>query len=481
MAISDLFKSKKPTSFKMSASDVLKVENKKSFIEERLDNYLNEVSGRGLLSISPEQQKINQLEKGEERQIDVEIFEDVVTHVPLVAAAVDLTVDFSVSPGLYVTAENEQVIESCNKLMTRLNFDILLRQIVKFMLVYGDCFVEIVKNEDGEDGTISNLKILHPKTMTVKRSETGEVEGYIQTIGSGQESIKFEADEIVHFIYNKIGDRAYGTSMIEPILPVLKMKLQAERDMGFILSRKANAPYHVKMGTADYPPSDTDISGFASELAVLKSRNEWVTSYLVDIGIVATKDKSMDFTPFLTHYDNQIVYNLRVPYVLLGLGNIPEGLAKIQLETFQRHVKSIQLAVQIPLQQQIFKIETSVVDEEETPKLQWGQQSMKEKLDEITAYLLMMNPVSDLTEDTKTNIENKIRDLLGIEANLSVEDRQADKEKKQQMISQGSDEDGSKKGFGGGNKQGPEDSKLGSKKPKVKPRVSDKERSVDRK
>jgi len=179
MAIQDLFKSQKPSSFRISASDVLKIESKKSFIEERLDNYLNEVSGRGLIAAIPGLQKISSEKKGEERIVDVEIFEDIVTHVPLVSAAIELTTDFTVSPGLYVTAENEKVIESCNKLMTRLNFDILLRQIVKFLLVYGDCFVEIVKNEEQEEGIISNLKILHPKTMTVVRDETGEVEGYL--------------------------------------------------------------------------------------------------------------------------------------------------------------------------------------------------------------------------------------------------------------------------------------------------------------
>jgi len=478
VAIQDLFKTKKPISFKMSASDVLKVENKKSFIEERISNYLNEVSGKGLISVSNELKKSNSLNKGEERTIDVEVFEDIVTHVPLVSAAIELTTDFTVSPGLYVTAENEQVIESCNKLMKRLNFDILLRQIVKFMLVYGDCFVEIVKNEESSDGVVADLKILHPKTITVVRSETGELEGYLQTIGTGRDPIEFTPDEIVHFIYNKIGDRAYGTSLIEPILPILKMKLQAERDMGFILSRKANAPYHVKMGTPDYPPSDSDIAGFASELAVLKSRNEWVTSYLVDIGIIATRDKSMDFKPYTEHYENQIVYDLRVPYVLLGLGNIPEGLAKIQLETFQRHIKSIQLAVQIPLEQQIFKLESSIIGEEEVPKLQWGQQSMKEKLDEIQTYLAMME--SNLSETTKTNIENKIGDLLGIEANITLEDRQAEQERKQQMFSDGDDKDGDKSSFNKGNKQGPKQPKVGSKKPKAKPRVSDKERSTDR-
>lgn len=477
MAISDLWKTKKPVSFHMSASNVLKIENKPSFIENKLTDYLAE-SGKGLISVKHDIEKFFPGKKGEGRLVDVNYFEDIYTHVPLVAAAIDLTVDFSVSPGLYVTAENDKIIESCNDLMKKLNFDILLRQIAKFMLVYGDCFVEIVKNEEGEEGVISNLKILHPATMTVVRDETGEVEGYLQDIGKGQEPIQFTSEEIVHFTYNKIGDRAYGLSIIEPIMPVLKMKLQAERDMSFILERKANAPYHVKLGNENYPPSDSDIAAFASEMAVLKARNEWVTSYLVDIGVVGTKGKTMDFKPFNEHYDNQIVYALRVPYVLLGLGNIPEGLAKIQLDTFQRHIKSIQLSIQTPLEQQIFKVESSMVSEEDVPKLQWGQQSMKEKLDEVTAYLAMM--ASQLSEDTKTNIENKIRDLLGIEANITLEDRQADQERKQQMFSQGGEQDGSKSNDSKGNSQGPKSTKLDKNKLPKKTGVSGNDRSVDR-
>jgi len=477
MAVLDFLKPKTPGSFNVKASDVLKIKNDPSFVEAKLINYLIEASGKGVISSSSEIRNLNK-EEGEERLIDVEIFEHVVTHVPLVAAAIDLTVDFAVSPGLYVTSENDKVIKSCNSLMERLNFDILLRQIVKYMLVYGECFVEIVKNEDSGEGVISNLKILHPKTMRVVRDETGEIEGYLQILGTGKEPIKFTPEEIVHFIYNKIGDRAYGTSIMEPLLPVLAMKLAAERDAAFILSRKANAPYHVKLGTPDYPPSDSDIAGFASELAVLKAKNEWVTSYLADISIISTKDKSMDFTPFFQHYDNQVVYELRVPYVLLGLGNIPEGLAKVQMEAFNRHITSIHSAVQIPLEQQIFSIEASEISEENLPKLKWGKQSMKEKLDEVQAYLAMIE--SDLTDDTKTDIENKIRDLLGIQANIKVEDRRADQERKQQMFSQGDEEDGNKDSFDKGDKQGPGKPKVGSKKPKVKPRISDKERSTDR-
>ena len=436
-----LFDKKPKPSFKIRESLMKNPDrvNNKTFIEEKLA--LMETSGKGQVSTSIGFPQGVIGKKGEEKPYDYSMYEMVYTSVPLINASIDLTIDFVVSPGLYVTSDDESVIEACNDLMKRFNFDILLRQIVKHMLIYGDCFVEIV-TDDGDGGKISDLKILHPKTMKVVRSETGEVEKYIQEVGIGKKEIEFEPDDIAHFIYNKVGDRAYGTSMIEPMLNILKVKLQIERDMAFILERKANAPYHVKLGNENYPPADSDISGFASEMAVLKAKNEWVTSYLVDIGIVGTRGKVMDFKPYYTHYDNQIVYAGRVPYVLLGLGNIPEGLAKVQLEAFQRHVKSIQLAAQTPLEQKIFKKEASIVNEEETPKLQWGQQSLKEKLDEVQTYLSMLG--SSLTEDTKTFIENKIRDLLGIEANITPEDREKMKQLNQQRQNQ-EGEDGTEK------------------------------------
>lgn len=411
--------------------------SKPTWIEEKLDTALKTIteSGQGRVSTSIGFQKSLSEKRGEDKPYDYGIYEAIYTAVPMANAATDMTIDFTVCKGLYVTSENEQVVEECEALMKKINFDIFLRQVVKHMLVYGDCFVEIVtdgeKDTDGNETTaateISDLKILHPKTMKVRRDEHGEILGYIQELGTGVSPVNFEPHEIAHFVYNQIGDRAYGTSMYEPLLNCLRIKLQMERDMGFLLERKANAPYHIKIGSDQYPATQTDIDSFASELAALKARNEWVTSHLIDIAVVGFQGKILDLKPFSEHFDNQIVYGLRVPYVLLGLGNIPEGLARVQQETFERHTQSIQLSVQKVLEKDIFGLLVKVKKFEELPKLEWGKQSDEEKQKEVEYFLKLLS--APLTDDTKVWTENKIRDLLGIEGQVTPEQRKQSLEK----------------------------------------------------
>ena len=404
--------------------------SKPTWIEQKLDNITVQESGKGRVSNSIGIQKGMTEKSGEEKPFDYSIYEAIYISVPMANAATDMTVDFTVSKGLYVTSEDESVVDACEELMHRLNFDILLRQIVKNMLVYGDCFVEIVK--DGEE--ISDLKILHPKTIKVQRDAQGETLGYIQELGTGVTPVQFAPDEMAHFVYNQIGDRAYGTSMYEPLINCLRIKLQMERDMGFLVERKANAPYHIKIGSNEYPATQTDIDSFAGELAALKARNEWVTSHLIDINVVGFQGKILDLKPFSEHFDNQIVYGLRVPYVLLGLGSIPEGLARVQQETFERHTQSIQLSVEKVLERDIFGLLVKGKNFKNHPKLGWGKQSEDQKLLEIEKYLSLLS--ASLSDDTKTWVENKIRDLLGIKGQITEQDRDAAQQKQLGMNDQ---------------------------------------------
>lgn len=404
-----------------------------TWIEEKLDTILLQEAGAGRISTSIGFQKGQAEKRGEEKPYDYGIYEAIYTSVPMANAATDMTIDFTVSKGLYVTAEDEKVVDACEDLMKRINFDIFLRQVVKHMLIYGDCFVEIVADKEEGTGDISELKILHPKTMKVKRDEFGTILGYVQELGTGVDPVDFEPDEIAHFIYNQVGDRAYGTSMYEPLLNCMRIKLQMERDMGFLLERKANAPYHIKIGSDQYPATQTDIDSFASELAALKARNEWVTSHLIDIAVVGFQGKILDLKPFSEHFDNQLVYGMRVPYVLLGLGNIPEGLARVQQETFERHTQSIQLSVQKVLEKEIFGRLVSLKGMDELPKLEWGKQSEEEKQVKIEYYLKLLS--SPLSDDTKTWVENQIRDLLGIAGQITPEEREA-------SLNKGQEEDG---------------------------------------
>jgi hypothetical protein len=349
------------------------------------------------------------------------------TGVPIVAAAIDRTVDFVVSPGFYIVSDDKKAKKAVEDFIKKMDFDIFLRNVVKNMLIYGDSFVEIVGNK-----TIKELKVLNPVQMRVKRTRTGTVQGYVQDVGWSEKNPSWSPNQIAHFIYNKLGSSAYGTSMIEPLLPILKSKVKMEQAMEQIMKRKASAPIHVKMGSDEFPATQDDINSMAGDLSGMTNKTEWVTGHTVEMDVVGFRSKIIDVDPFTTHFDNQMVYGLQVPYVLLGLGNIAEGLARVQLEAMDRRSKSIQMLVEHQLETKIFS--KLLGTEEKVVEFEWGTPSLETEQLEIQKLLsVLQSPVSP---EFKAELETQLRRIL------NVEGRGDEKHYEEQKESESEDDEG---------------------------------------
>ena len=59
--------------------------------------------------------------------------------------------------------------------------------------------------------------------------------------------------------------------------------LQNESDLHMLMNRKANSPYHVKMGGVVggkyYKPNPKSVAMFGKDLDWLKNKHEWVTFF----------------------------------------------------------------------------------------------------------------------------------------------------------------------------------------------------------
>ena len=346
--------------------------------------------------------------------------------VPIVAAAIDKTVDFVVSPGFYIDSESEEDKKEIEDFLDKINFDIFLRGIVKDMLLFGDSFVEIV----GTGKSIDELNILNPEFMRVIRKAQGsKVTGYYQDVPQAKKNKDnpWSPNQIAHFIHNKIADSPYGVSIIEPIETILDIKINMEKAMKTILERKANAPYHARLGDtpAGYPATQSDIDSFTNDLQSLTNKTNWVTGDLCNIEAIGVKSKIIDIQPFTEHIDNQMVFGLEVPYVLLGKGNVPEGLASVQLEAMDRRAKSIQMLISSQVEDKIF----SKYGAEKKTYLKWGQPSKVTEQAEIATYLEMMN--SSMSPEFRQAIEDEIRKITGI-GGKAPDYKQMEKEKSEQ-------------------------------------------------
>jgi|GEM_PF-6628631 len=323
--------------------------------------------------------------------------------VPIVTAAINKTVDMMVSTDLRIRSDDLFVEKELEDWAEKTNYRDIVRQEAKHLLIYGNSFTEILAPS-------MLLKAVNPETMYVRRNENGELLGYVQQYPSrtGVESIYFSTDEIVHASYNKIADNAYGYSIIAPLAQTITNKLNLDQNFQTLLERKANVPYHIRLGNSEEPATQEDVDAYAEQLHYLGPRTEWVTDHKVEINVLDSAAALPDLSKWTEHLENQIVYGLETPVVLLGRGNIPEGLAEVQMEAFTRRIKSLRKLIEDAHKTQIFKKRYPHA----RTWIEWESPSDKEKWEEITNLSILLSlPLSD---DMKRGIEEKIRGLLNL-------------------------------------------------------------------
>lgn len=322
---------------------------------------------------------------GEEHPFSMELVERAYKQVPIIHSAINKTVDQLTNSDYIVKSDNPQIETAAKDFLKRNKFDILLKNVAKDMMIFGNAYIENVGNFD-------KLRCLSPKFMFVKRDDYGTVEGFTQILSQNTttDPIKFEKSEIIHFRYNVIGDNAYGYSIIAPILQTVEHKLNMEKIMVKLMERKANAPYWAKLGNEQQPATDADITNFSNDLQFLNERTEFVTSHNVEMNVLDVASKLPKFDEINNHIENQIVYGTEVPLVLLGQGSIPEGLASVQLEAFERRITSIRLQIETVIEENILRPYFDKMGLQGSIEFEFEPQSQTDKWKEIERLQLLL-------------------------------------------------------------------------------------------
>ena len=372
-------------------------------------------------------------ELGEEHPYDFSSTEGLYKKFGFVTGVIDKYVDFIVGPGFYVTSEDKRAQKIIEEFLQDINFDTLLRAWVKEGLIKGNGFLEI----GGKNGEIpQGMKVLDANYMFLRRDKFGNILNYAQYKGAfdkfeKEKTVEFENHQIAHIALNKVGNDAYGIGIVYPALNTVNNLLQNEKDMHLILSRKANTPIVAKIGDIDNPVTADAITSFGKELEWLNNKHEWAVPYYVDL-------KAIDFGKVgekfegVNKYDlDMLFFTFQVPEVLMGRGSIPEGLAQVQLEAFDRRVQSLQAEIEKVVEQQIFKRVLNANGFDEHVEMEWGQPSKSEtikKVEQLTELLKLF----DLNPKLRNEIEKQLAELLGIEPK-TIEMKNREREERQQL------------------------------------------------
>lgn len=350
---------------------------------------------------------------GEEHPFNFEEMEMIYKKIGIARAAVDKHLDFIISPGFYVTGP-KQAVNLINRFIEENDFEYILRRLILEALVKGNAFLEF-----DFSGEKPEMRIVNANHVYVKRDDNGNILYYNQYVGKFKKFdltkvIRLNKENILHLKFNEIGDCAYGFGILYPALITLNNLAKSEKDMHILLGRKANTPIVATVGTPEEPATQDDIAKIGAQFEYLNNMHEWTFSHHVKLETLDFGQITDKFSAVLDHDMNMLFYIWQIPAVIMGMANVPEGLAKVQMDAFERRIQSMQAAVERLIENQIFipllkkhGLSNSRVE------MNWGQAS-ETKINERISKLIEILKVFP-SPVLKSAIELDIANQLGYE------------------------------------------------------------------
>lgn len=351
-------------------------------------------------------------ELGEEHPFDFKQLEELYKKFGFFTAVVDKYVDFVVGPGFYIECEEERAKTIIDNFMRDVNFDTLLRAWTKEALVKGNGFLEIGGSK--KEG-VKGLKVLNANYMYVVRDKFGVVEGYNQYTGEfdkfrKDKVIPFTTDQIAHVPFNVIGDCAYGQGIGYSSLKDVDNLLQQQKDVHHIMTRKANSPLWAQLGKVEGDtkiiPKAEDVTAFGQKMETMSNKTDWATDPLVNFKVIDFGNIGEKFSSTLDHDLAMLFYIYQIPPELMGMANIPEGMAAVRMDAFQRRIQSIQAELEKIIENQIFKRVLNANGLDVDIEFEWGVPS-------TIAVEGRMGMISELVRSASTS--QILKDMLEAE------------------------------------------------------------------
>jgi hypothetical protein len=234
------------------------------------------------------------------------------------------------------------------------------------MLAYGFCPVERWAVTGPPPGAL-RLKLLPPESVKVRISRKGQLLGYRQELIA--EPVTFRPQDLIFFVWDRIGADPYGTSKVAPILTLLETKRQTNEDMAKIIHRYA-APLSVWKSKKPIAALKKAVQNREPDEDVFLANidPDDVTFETVQI------DPQGKFEEYINHVNDQILEGLQAP-LLHYLRNATEASATKMLEVIDRHIQGIQRYVKRVVETEMFAVVLAFHGKtrpEQIPRMQWG-------------------------------------------------------------------------------------------------------------
>jgi SPP1 gp7 family putative phage head morphogenesis protein len=375
---------------------------------------------------------------GVEHPFDYAIVDKLYAEEGLVSSIVDKYIDFIVGPGHYIKIdEQEKLSEKARAIIEQweedVDFDILLRDWIKQALLKGPSYMEL-----GGKG-IEKAKIINSNNMFVERDDKGEITGYNQVLSKviKDNVTPFKLNEIAYLSFNRVGDNPYGVGIIYPLSNSLANYLKNKKELTTLLERKANSPIVATLGDREKGviPTEAAIQAFGKKLEWLHNKHEWAVGPYVKMEALDFGNLGDKFNSILELERIDILASAQIPEVIMGKGSVPEGLAKVQLRTFQMRVSAFQDEIERVLEKQIYKRVLEANGISARVEIEWGMPDDEEtnnrltRIKELMAVPMASSTFTDMLEEESVK-------LLELDIDEYTKRKEEKKEEQEEMMAQ---------------------------------------------
>ncbi|MBR9707216.1 MAG: phage portal protein [Candidatus Diapherotrites archaeon] len=266
-----------------------------------------------------------------------------------VFGTVNTFVNKTISNGYGVKGKNKQLVEAGRKKLDDLDFEIILPNVLRNMVVYGDAFMEL----EYEGETVIALHIPETTEMEILSDEHGDVVGYQQRHG-GKDPVNFSVDEMIHFSWLDFGSRLFGMTPMETLKGIVITKKYAE---SFNKTKFQN--YAPRMAWLAKNASNEQVEQLIDSLTMAKDNphKDIVVQGDIEFKPLMETSDDVNFIELQRFLREQILMTLQVPPIMMGLpDNSNRSNSEAQMRAFESNVRSLQRPVEHCVTKNLFPL-----------------------------------------------------------------------------------------------------------------------------